>query len=188
MKSAGAPGPVTITYTVDATNRIVGILGPWDAFARANGAPGLTLEKVLGTPLFDHIAGPGAEHLVGMLLARARTGRPLSIHFRCDSPSLRRYMRLEMQSQPDDRVRCESIIEREEPRPTQPLFDASVARGDGLVIVCGWCRKVRISPHRWAEVEEAVETLKIFDQPWLPQLSHGICEICTDLVRARAER
>jgi hypothetical protein len=48
-----------------------------------------------------------------------------------------------------------------------------------MVRVCGWCKKVDVGGS-WAEVEEAVTRLRLFDRPLLPQLTHGICEGCYD--------
>jgi hypothetical protein len=55
-----------------------------------------------------------------------------------------------------------------------------------VVVVCGWCRRVRVAPNRWTEVEKAIEILRIFDLQGVPRLSHGICELCADLLRGRA--
>jgi hypothetical protein len=172
-----------LAYVVDRENRIVSIDGPWDEFARANDAPGLTRESVIGRPLFDYVAGTETRELVGLLLERARKGPVLPVPFRCDSPSRRRFLRLDLRGDPSGSVRCESILEREEERPARTLLDAAAARGEGMVVLCSWCKKVRLGKDRWVEVDEAVDTLQLFEQPTPPHLSHGICEACGEAVR-----
>ena len=36
-----------VSYVIDADDRIESVSGPWDAFATANGAPGLTAASVV---------------------------------------------------------------------------------------------------------------------------------------------
>jgi len=174
---------MTLRYTVDPANRIVAIDGPWDEFAEAGGAPDLTRRSVLGRPLFDYLSGPEAEELVGLLLERVRLGAQVRMSFRCDSPSLRRFMRLEMRGMADGNVACESTVEREQARPPQPLLDPTMARSDDLLIVCGWCKKVKLAEDRWVEVEEAVGVLAFSEMEALPRLSHGICDPCAEAIR-----
>lgn len=173
---------MTISYTVDKGNRITAIEGPWDDFAIAGGAPALTSQNVVGTAIFGHVSGP-ARIVVGLLLDRARAGKAVRIHFRCDAPAFRRFLRLEMRLLPDGGVRCDSTVERQEQRPPQLLLDPTAAHSDDIVVVCSWCNRVRLPDDRWVEVEEAVEALNLFLKPSVPQLSHGICDPCMESVR-----
>lgn len=59
-------------YEIDAFDTIVRIDGLWDRFASENGAPHLSAESILGTLLWDHIAG--AEN--GSLVPAACRARP----------------------------------------------------------------------------------------------------------------
>jgi mRNA-degrading endonuclease toxin of MazEF toxin-antitoxin module len=92
-----------------------------------------------------------------------------------------------MAARPAGAVRFESTLEREEARPAQPLLDPAAPRSGELVVVCGWCKQVKLGAERWVEVEEAAVALKLFERPTIPRVSHGICERCSAAVRRSAE-
>lgn len=79
----------------------------------------------------------------------------------------------------DHRLRLTGRLLREEPRPPLALFDATRERSDEFVIVCSWCKRVRVGAD-WREAEDAVAALGLFDAAVLPQLSHGMCDSCAD--------
>jgi len=166
-----------LSYTVDALDRIVEIEGAWDEFAAANGCPGLTRAVVRGRVLFDFVTGAEAQELSRLFLARARAGRVVDVGFRCDSPSLRRFLRLALHPEAAGRVRCASILVRQEVRPPQPLLDAASPRSQASVRICGWCKKVD-ARGAWKEVEDAADELRLMEGDAFPQLSHAICPTC----------
>lgn len=175
----------SLAYEVGSDDRIVSVEGAWDQFAIENGAPGLTRERVLGRPLLHYVSGDAARELVMILLRRAREGAVISVPFRCDAPSRRRFLRLVVRSRADGRVRFDSRVEREEDRPPQPLFDTTLDRDGRFVVLCSWCKRVR-SDSGWVEVETAAESLDLFGGASRPRLSHGICEACERSVKASA--
>ena len=180
-------GGVKLAYTVDSLDRIIAIEGPWDEFARANGAPGLTRASVLGRSLFDYVDGIEAAELSALLFERARKNSSVSpIPFRCDSPTRRRFLHLALRADTQGHVRCESTLEREEERAFQSLLDAGTSREGGFVVICSWCKKVRLPDDRWVEIEEAAAPLGLFGPP--PQISHGVCEPCLEMVRTSWRR
>lgn len=171
-----------LSYTLSPDDRIVAIEGAWDEFAARNGAPGLTRETVAGRPLFDYVAGRETQEIVRLLFARARSGRGISVAFRCDAPSRRRSLRLDLTPSPDGSIRCSSTLLCEEERPPQHLLDPRVPRTGEVLHVCSWCRKVEVA-RRWLDVEDAVEALGLLQEPALPAISHGICPECSHLLK-----
>jgi hypothetical protein len=166
-----------LSYTVDADDRIVAIDGPWDEFASANGAPGLTRESVIGTRLIDHVVGLEPREIASLLLLRARSGHAVSVGFRCDAPHRRRFLRLDLAPLPDERVLFCSTLVREEDRPAQPLLDPRVPHSGDRLAVCSWCRRARAG-EQWLEIEEAVESLGLLQEQQLPAITHTICSRC----------
>jgi hypothetical protein len=72
-----------------------------------------------------------------------------------------------------------SLTIREQPQPYQPLLDASTPRSDDIIIVCSWCKKLRVSDGRWLELEQGVRELELFDRDLpMPRISHHICPDC----------
>ncbi len=47
-----------------------------------------------------------------------------------------------------------------------------------FVTICSMCKKIKVSPRQWAEIEEALVELRLFEVDEMPQLTHGICPSC----------
>jgi hypothetical protein len=169
---------MTIRYRVDAEDRLVEFGGEWDAFAAANGAAGLTIEHLRGRPLPALVTGTEMQSLTAMLLKRARAAGEVEVPFRCDAPDARRFLSMSLRRAAEDGVVIETTLLRTEPRPAVALFDENVPRSGELLVVCSWCKRVRLDGQQWVEVEDAVATLGLFEAAALPQLSHGICPPC----------
>lgn len=171
------------TYRVDANNRIISVTREWESFAQENDAPELVAAAVLGKPLLDFVAGMEAQHLYELIIARVRrTQQAVAVPFRCDSPSVRRFMELRISSYGDNHLELEGRILREEERGAVSLLDSSTSRSDEFLTICSWCKQVDVSGE-WLEVEEAVKRRRFFNSTTLPQLTHGICNACEDRVR-----
>jgi hypothetical protein len=97
--------------------------------------------------------------------------------FRCDSPTARRHLEMRLTRRPDDTVQFESVVLASELRVQQPLWDRHVPRGEDLVPVCSWCKRVETAGE-WFEVEDAIGRLRLFERHDMPRLSHGICRDC----------
>lgn len=166
-----------IRYRITADGRIDSIEGPWDRFARENGAPGLP--RPLGEPLLDHVAGASVRAVLASLLDRARRlDEPIELSYRCDAPDRRRFMRLRLERETGGTLMIRSRVLREEPRPPVRLLEPDASRSDDLLPICAWCKRVE-ADGTWLEVEEAIERLGLFDRPALPELTHGVCEVCS---------
>ncbi|RMF84814.1 MAG: hypothetical protein D6736_18575 [Nitrospinota bacterium] len=177
MKKVLAPSP--FIHRIDAEDRIIFVNEAWLAFAQQNDASHLTREAVLGQPLWCFIAGEETQHLYTLLLSQVRsTGQRRWIPFRCDSPDRRRFMEMEIALCAPGEVQFTSWLLREEVRPPLPLFEAKQERSPTLLTLCSWCKKVKISPTEWIEVEEAIRRLDLFADPHPPRITHGICPSC----------
>jgi hypothetical protein len=170
----------TIVYRIDSNNRIIEADENWDRFALANDSPHLVRDKVMHTSLFDLISDPMSRHLYQLLIERVKhTGKPISFNFRCDSPDRRRFMHMVMSYQDTCAgVGFKSTTEREEPRAPVELLSPRASRSDDLVIICSWCKRIKISDDDWVEIEQGVQRLGLFDVDEFPQLSHGMCPDC----------
>lgn len=167
-----------LAYIVDAEDRIREIEGAWDEFAVANAAPGLLRDRVIGTSLLDHVTGPEVRQLTRMLLQRARLGPTRDLEFRCDGPGERRSLQMRLSSLPGDAVRCETTLLRSAPRPWRKILDAGSPRGEGLLVVCSWCVKVKLSDGQFVEIDDAVDAMGLFRDAPIPRVTHGICTAC----------
>jgi ActR/RegA family two-component response regulator len=173
-------------YKIDRSGVIRWVNDAWLGFARENGWA-VARQDVIGTKLTTHIADLETRYLHGLIADRMREQhRPLRFDFRCDSPTRRRFMRMEIiYDRYADEIEYRSWPLREEVRAPVALLDSRNAnRADSRLAVCGWCNRVE-ADGRWVEVEVAVDLLGLFDDTPLPQLDHAICPMCSLRLRER---
>ena len=168
-----------ITYHIDKHNRIVHLSDEWDLFAITNKANHLTRNIVLNRNLNDFITDAKCQHLYEMLIDRSRKNNEIiKFPFRCDSPKYRRFMSMDIIPLEDESISFKSCIESEEPREAVLLLDPDTVRSNEFIIICSWCKKIKLYEDCWVEVEEAINKLDLFGEHLLPGLSHGICPNC----------
>jgi hypothetical protein len=169
-----------LEYCVDAEDRISSVNEEWLSFAEANEGKTLLPPGILNRSLWDFIGDMETQHVYGVLHERVRTlGTPVRLSFRCDEPDRRRLLQLDILPHRDQELLYRVRTLKQKSRPPVPLLDPQRPREDSFVTMCGWCKRVAVSPGRWLEVEEAVAALALFDEPRPPQLTHGVCEECS---------
>jgi len=166
----------SLSYLLDADDRIEAVDEGWQAFAAANGAPELTAAAVLGRPLGAFIADRATTHLSRALLALARRGSVLTFPFRCDAPALRRHMRMVLSPEPRGRVRCETTLVTARPLAPSPPARGSERTGAPLTM-CSWCNRIRLAG-RWYELADAVAGARLFLASTPSEITHGLCHTC----------
>lgn len=172
--------PEPTTWRVDAHDVIDAVGGAWDSFAAENGAPALVGKSVVGRSLHDFIAGEESRRIHRQLLRAVRSQRePLSLPFRCDSPDVRRHMRLEMHPAGGDAVAFRAVLLRAEKRPHLRLLDPDEPRSPGLVVSCSFCHRIREQEGGgWLDIDTAAERLGLLVASHPPRLAHGVCPAC----------
>lgn len=173
-----------LRYRIDAADVVVDLGEGFERFAAENGAAGLA-GRVVGATIWSQLQGEEVIHLYRDLLRTCRgSGRAVEFPFRCDSPTLRRHMRMRMIGASDGSVTFESALLRAEPRDAVELPPSGGGAEDALLVVCAWCRQVEVEKGAWSELEEAVRRLGLFSRetPW--RISHGICPACYRAVSA----
>jgi len=169
----------TIAYRVDRADRIVWISESWSRFAAANG---WSDADVVGSSLWDAVAGRETSLIWHELLARARRGVPITVPFRCDSPGARRYLELSITPGGAGEIEfCSSTTDIVERDPIA-LVAASYADGEPIRC-CSWCK--RFDTRGWVEVEEAVARLGLLEHEARP-VTHSLCPDCETSVRKAA--
>ena len=170
-------------YEIDEDDVITHVDREWSEFATDNGTTRLDSTSVVGTSIWQYFAGEEVQQLYHQVFRQVRRLRsPASIPLRCDSPGTRRFLRLSVESLPESGLRLTVVTEHLEDRSPVALLDSNVRRNSEFLPICGWCKKIRLSDQTWVEVEETVNSLRLFDSP-LPQLSHGLCRDCSDQMR-----
>jgi hypothetical protein len=171
-----------ITYHIDKDNRIILLSDEWEHFAVKNNASHLTVGAVLNNTIFDFIADSRCQLLYQMLIDRCRIEqRNLKFPFRCDAPEYRRFMLMEISPLKDGAIVFKSCIVREESREPVPILDVNTGRSDEFLKICSFCKKIEVD-NNWLDVENAIESLDLFNENIFPHLSHGVCQMCYENV------
>jgi len=172
--------PVTLSYWINSSGTVLRIGGPWDAWLRDDGElpDHCRQAKVIGNSLFSFVENEGVRHVYRTVHTRVLdTGRTIEFPFRCDSPWLRREMKMRI-ARDGNALRYDSTIigvtrrQRPLPQPTPAAPD--------LIAMCSFCKAYRFpveSPH-WKEIES------LFLESHLPthfSITHGMCERCYKL-------
>jgi hypothetical protein len=182
---AVAAAPSSANLWLDAADTITAVDDAWLEFARANHAPELTRQSILGRSLYAFVSGPEMAELTGLLTSAARQrGTAVSVPFRCDAPSERRFMTMTLQAEAGGGLHLEYRLDRAEPRPEVALLDVQAPRSEALLVVCSWCRRVR-QEDAWRDLERAIEDGNLFGRAErMPRVWHRVCEDCASVVKA----
>lgn len=171
-------------YAVDRQDVITAVCPLWLAFARENGAPQLSREAVIGRSLWEFIDGTETKQIYQAILQRVRTNIISSvIPFRCDSPTLRRYMRLEMTPEAEGRVQLAGVLERVEPTRPFNLLESTFPRSQHLLTQCSYCKRILVETCGWLEIEDAAVRLQLLDKQTVPKLRQSVCPDCLAVAR-----
>lgn len=180
--------PIRFNYHIDRQDRLTDVDDAWEWFARENAATKLTRSTVRGTSIWKFISGYEVRHLYEMLFAAVRKyQRPVTIPFRCDSPSLRRYMELRIEPDNGGNLSLTGSILFEELRKPVLLVGNGARDPSRMLPICSWCKRVDIGDDQWVAVEDAVRELKLFNVEMLPALSHSICLDCITIVETEID-
>jgi hypothetical protein len=170
----------TYSYRIDKNDIIMSVSDNWQSFAIKNlCADTCSPARVVGSSLWIFISDRETRHLYEIILKRVRERRkPARLRFRCDAPNIRRFLELSVLPLKDEAVEFRSQIIRTETREPVSLLKNDIKRTEELICICSMCKKIAISNTAWVEIEDAINTLKLFDQERLPQLTHGLCPPC----------
>lgn len=170
--------PRTISYTIDSDDRLVAVNDDFESFAHENDGSTLSTDSLLHQPLWHFIQDEETRMLYRFILGRVRSGQPITLHMRCDSPLCRRTIELQIGRQAGSQVQFDSHIVRQEARSYVALLDSQVPRTGSILSICSWCKKVQVPGHGWFEAEEAIALLHLEAEPDLPNLAHIVCFEC----------
>jgi len=170
----------------------------WRRFAGDNGGP--SPDSIVGRDLFDFVLGDRVRACYADLMARMIAGRlgGASFGFRCDSPGLRREMRMSItplrEAGEVSAFLFQSVTLNERSRAPVSLFDFARGPTRGadadlpLLAMCSYCQKVRHpagseeGDGQWVEAEDYYRMGGASDV----RISHGICEPCFHRAKAEA--
>ncbi len=179
---------LVVEYILDEKDRILSFNEAFRVFAQENDASSL-LPKVVGSNLWDHIAGLEVREMYRLLLNQVRLkGRSIRIPYRCDAPWMLRDLELELEPLPGGLVRIRSRTRRLELRQALALLDPRTERDPTrLLLVCSWCKRIQ-DGSVWVEPEAYLQAHRLLTAQVMPQISHGMCSDCRTRVFAALDQ
>ena len=107
---------ISLCYSIDGNDLIIGVTGPWNVFALDNGAASapdrVLAANVIGKPLFNFIQDGSTRMLLQTVVRAVRMlGGHRQVDYRCDSATHKRFMRMRLQLKDDgiDEVRWDEM-------------------------------------------------------------------------------
>lgn len=172
-------------YTIDRQDIITSVCPLWLAFARENGAPQLSQDAVVGQSLWQFIEGNETREMYQAILQHVRRDNTTSvISFRCDSPTLRRYMRLEFTPEADGSVQLDGVLERVEHTTPFNLLEKSFPRSPQLLTFCSCCKRILLETCGWLELDDVEKRQQLQGKQLAPRMRHSVCPDCLAAVSA----
>ena len=101
----------TTVYVLDNQDRIISFSGAWDEFAKENGGTNLSSIDVYGRSIWDFVTGDATRMWLDAVFQYARLrGLKVERPYRCDSPDLKRFMRMRVVPEQASILRIEHEI------------------------------------------------------------------------------
>ena len=169
-----------LVYRVDASDTITYVNPQWAKFARENDANSLAAASAVGRSLWDYVSGADTQQVYRHLFAEVRAGRTITVPFRCDSPTLRRYQEMRLTPLREGGIECESRLLKQEVRDLGPLalLETGGTRSNVSITMCSWCKRVQDPVGTWLDLEKAVAVMQLLSTHPPPAVTHGICSSC----------
>jgi hypothetical protein len=168
-------------YCLNEANVIVWVDHWWLAFAQENNAAGLTEDSVVGRDLWQFIADEPTRILYREINDHVRAfGNPIEVPFRCDSPTLQRYMQLTISKQGSDKLLYESVLIRAVPQTRLAVLDCQQKRSNAFLTMCSFCKRSLIETSGWLAMEDVSLNLRMYDKQTVPELRYTVCPDCSN--------
>jgi len=165
----------------------------WNSFWVKNGG-GAGPASVVGNAVIDFFTEGEVRDTYNKLFCEvfARKRRSIQVDYRCDSPTLRRSMRLAVTpvdtGEEVQYLLYQSTILSVEQRPAIPLFDAPAVGSSqpAILKICSICAKVQWPPGNSGPEAEWLEPQEYYRRGGgdVALLSHGFCFPCYQALEA----
>jgi hypothetical protein len=107
-----------IAYVLDSHDRIISVSKEWNAFSDENGGKHSSSTDVIGQRIWDFVAGDATRMWLATVFQFARLcGTSIERPYRCDSPEMKRFMRMRIVSEQGGNLRIEHEVLATEQRP-----------------------------------------------------------------------
>lgn len=168
--------------TIDAADCVVFVNDAWVRFARsvtAMPAQALTIDTVIGRPVWDFVDGVQVRQLWEVLHERVRAvAAPAFVPMRADTAGMRRVFDVELHPLGARAIQHVYECAWTEARPAVALLDSAWPRNGSSLLRCAWCARIQIRVGVWEEIEDAQLMLRLDLADALPTLRSAACSTC----------
>lgn len=163
-------------YSLDSRDCIVSVSGSWDKFAAKNGGVRVFANDVCGRSIWEFVTGDATRMWLEAVFQLARL-RSASIErpYRCDSPSLKRFMRMRIVSEQGGVLRIEHEILATEQRSKPVHFQYGMNVMKNTRQRCSICG--RVNDGGWQE-----PLAEYADPSYSIMVIYTVCEDCQRLM------
>lgn len=180
MQTETTPPPPSTCYWLDADDRIVGVCGAWDRFARENDGGSALAADVVGRPVWRFMTGDQTRMWLDALLQRVRlNGKPIERPYRCDSPDQKRFMRMTISSAGSGRLQLHHSVLHTESIANRLNLRYSMLNEDRIFTRCSICNRLRVNFH-WEEIDRIPPSAADARRPI--GIRYDVCLACRTMV------
>jgi len=167
-----------VSYWLDRDDRIVQLNPLWDQFALANGGEKQLLSsEIQGRKVFDFITGDQTRMYLEALLQHVRfLHRTLIRPYRCDSPTLKRFMSMSLTPAAQGLVKLDHTLLKSEPFQQPVIYRYEPDLQASTLPRCSVCTRLLIKGN-WLAPEDA-ETLGFITHGTPLPVHYRICPTC----------
>ncbi|NRA68179.1 MAG: prolyl oligopeptidase family serine peptidase [Pseudobacteriovorax sp.] len=171
-------------YLIDSKDRLVSLNEEWVAFATTNSGQGVAAESdVIGRRIWDFFSSEELKSVYRWIFQKVRkTEQPFSLPFRCDSPSMRRMMSLEVEHQGNGYLAITTRLDQSISRSPLSLLDVNASRTAESIDICSMCRRVNLGHNHWVEAEDIIHLPEISRTGRFPSFNERVCHDCSSQV------
>jgi hypothetical protein len=161
----------TVSYWVDAKNRIVRVSNNWNAIAAEQQCETVDETRVLNRPLDLFLKGDPTVMLLDALLKRMRLLKtPVVRDYRCDTPDLTRYYQMTMEYEEPEFIKISHILKAVEPKTVTRRVSFTASGGQKR---CSMCGRLKCDVG-WVDLDD----LPDYQQDIC--VFYGVCEDCQE--------
>lgn len=182
----------TTSLTVDNANRIVDLGDSWLLTAEEGGGANLTVlqpNRLLNCFLSDSIKDDNTIMLMESLLSVCRLrGETLYREYRCDSPTHKRFMEIELIPFEDGHVQMNHYLLREEAFDKPVKFDFAYRPTEAIpktYFRCSMCNKLSLTNSEHSDEWEEPEVFTQQHSLEKSMIIHTVCKACRSTVMSR---
>lgn len=175
-----SPASISETFfRIDAKDTICDVGGAWDDFALKNQGPRALSGRVLGSNLFEHIAGDISRMYVRSIFSAVRIlGRPATRPYRCDSPQQKRLMEMTVTLESTGTLFVQHQIVKVEDFVRPITFVPGSHRISETRVRCSMCNRLKLGGE-WQDPDYVLKE----DIAMPIAVVYGVCPTCIAGIR-----